>query len=216
MRRTFLDLTAFEQLKYLQEKDLKTQMDGDLLEFTGTLDKSLVIMDEDEKDYMILVHFNKGGLFNENAFLLYNSDYELIGKLVYSMNEKDAKISFDYFYVRKDMRGNHLGQTMVDYFLDEMYDIYGEEFDVFTNPYSFDVTFNGIKGHDYESQYNQYKLEQFYLKNNFILTEDPKKYVFSDQEVSIDEYKLTPCPVDDFTIFKNTNFSFGSINITER
>ena len=68
---------------------------------------------------------------------------------------------------------------------------------VFVNPYSFDVSFNGMKGYDYESQLLQYKLEQFYLNNGFLLTEEPKKYVFGDIEYDESSYELAQNPFED-------------------
>lgn len=209
MHSDFFDLNRFDQINFLKSKKLNTQIQGDMLEVDGNISDVDIL--EGNQEYFMAVTFSKDTLFDDSVLIIYDNRYEPIGKLAYSCNEKDAKISFDYFFVRKDLRGQHLGQTMIDLFLDKMYDKFGDDFEVYTNPYSFDVSFNGIKGYDYESQMHQYRLEQFYMNNGFLLTEEPKKYVFGDANFDENTYKLTPMPLEDDVLdyIKPHTRSFG-------
>ena len=212
MYKKLFELNKSDQINYLKNKKLATQIVGDMLEVEG--DISDVDILEGNHEYFLVVTFNKNNLFDENILIMYDDNYEPIGKLAYSCNEKDAKISFDYFFVRKDLRGQHLGQTMMSLFIEKMEDKFGEDLEVFTNPYSFDVSFGGIKGYDYESQMHQYRLEQFYINNGFLLTEEPKKHAFGEEEYNEDAYKLTPMPLeeDPLDYVKPHTKSFGQYN----
>lgn len=195
MYKEFINITKQEQIEYLEKKKIETKIDGDIFEVSGNIDDVDIL--ENEYEYFIAVNFSKNSLFNENVLIFYDSKYEPIGKLAYSCNYKDGKVSFDYFFVRKDLRSQGLGQTMIDLFMDKMDEKLGEDFEVFVNPYSFDVSFNGSKGYDFESQYYQYRLEHFYINNGFLLTEDPKKYAFGGAEYDEELYKLTEFPLED-------------------
>ncbi len=201
MHTGFIDLDKAEQIKILTKKKIKTQVLDDMFEVSGDI-KDIDIL-ENEYEYFIVVTFGKDDIFNERVLVLYDEDCIPLGKMAYSINDKDAKISFDYFFVRKDLRGQGLGQSMIDLFLDKMNEQFDGYFEVYTNPYSFDVSFNGIKGYNYESQLHQYKLEQFYINNGFLLTEEPKKYAFSDIEYIPESYTLTPIPQKSIWWFYN-------------
>ena len=86
---------------------------------------------------------------------------------------------------------------MINLFLEKMEEKFGNDFTIFVNPYTFDISFEGVKYYDTETQLRQYNLEQFYLRNGFLLTEDPRKYTFNDIEYDKDEYILTRKPVED-------------------
>ncbi len=191
MQDNFITLPKEEQIKIISELKPKTLIEGDLLEVEGDI-FDIEILKNDIETFFILF-FSKMDIFNETIMILYDEKLNPYGKIAYSINEKDKRIAFNYFFVRKDLRGQGLGQTMVDIFFDKMEEKF-DDFLVFVNPYSFDTTFNGIKGYDYETQLYQYRLERFYLENNFLLTEEPKIYAFSNKEYDESCYTLTVKP----------------------
>lgn len=191
MQDNFITLSKEEQIKIISELKPKTLIEGDLLEVEGDI-FDIEILKNDIETFFILF-FSKMDLFNETIMILYDEKLNPYGKIAYSINEKDKRIAFNYFFVRKDLRGQGLGQTMVDIFFDKMEEKF-DDFLVFVNPYSFDTTFNGIKGYDYDTQLYQYRLERFYLENNFLLTEEPKTYAFSNKEYDESCYTLTVKP----------------------
>ena len=191
MQDNFITLSKEEQIKIISELKPKTLIEGDLLEVEGDI-FDIEILKNDIETFFILF-FSKMDIFNETIMILYDEKLNPYGKIAYSVNEKDKRIAFNYFFVRKDLRGQGLGQTMVDIFFDKMEEKF-DDFLVFVNPYSFDTTFNGIKGYDYDTQLYQYRLERFYLENNFLLTEEPKTYAFSNKEYDESCYTLTVKP----------------------
>lgn len=191
MQPNFITLSKEEQIKIISELKPKTLIEGDLLEVEGDI-FDIEILKNNIETFFILF-FSKMDLFNETIMILYDEKLNPYGKIAYGINEKDKRIAFNYFFVRKDLRGQGLGQTMVDIFFDKMEEKF-DDFLVFVNPYSFDTTFNGIKGYDYETQLYQYRLERFYLENNFLLTEEPKIYAFSNKEYDESCYTLTVKP----------------------
>ena len=205
MQDNFINLPKNEQLNFIKELKPKTLIEGDLLEVEGNPVDIEILIGKNEMFFALF--FTKNDVFNETTMILYDHFFNPYGKIAYSINDKDKRISFNYFFVRKDLRGQGLGQTMVDVFFDKMEEKFGSV-QVFVNPYSFDTSFNGIKGYDYEQKLYQYRLERFYLENNFLLTEEPKKYTFSDIEYDESCYTLTvkPSKFNDYYNFKENNY----------
>ena len=188
---SFINSSLEEKISYLNKINIETMIEGDYLEVKGKISDVFTLKNK-EDEIFILVNFDSNGIFNENVQILYDSSFTPFAKLAYSINKRDNRVSFDYFFVTKELRGQHIGQSMINFLFNYLEDMLGE-FEIYTNPFSFDVSFNGIKGYDYSSQLYQYKLEQFYYNNGFILTEDPKKYVFGDYDY-IPEYNFTEKP----------------------
>lgn len=204
MQDNFINLPKDKQLEIIAKMNPKTLIDGDLLEVEGKLSDIEILIGKKETFYILF--FTKNDVFDETVMLLYDEFFDPYGKIAYSVNDKDKRISFNYFFVRKDLRGQGLGQAMVNIFYDKIEEKFnGDYVDVFVNPYSFDTSFNGIKSYDYETQLYQYRLERFYLENNFLLTEEPKKYAFSNISYEPSCYELTqkPSKFDDYQYFGN-------------
>ncbi len=204
MQDNFINLPKDKQLEIIAKMNPKTLIEGDLLEVEGKLSDIEILIGKKETFYILF--FTKNDVFDETVMLLYDELFEPYGKIAYSVNDKDKRISFNYFFVRKDLRGQGLGQAMVNIFYDKIEEKFkGDYVDVFVNPYSFDTSFNGIKSYDYETQLYQYRLERFYLENNFLLTEEPKKYAFSNILYEPSCYELTqkPSKFDDYQYFGN-------------
>lgn len=187
------NLIEKEKNNFFKNIELSTMIEGDLYEIDGKIDDVFFLKNEDKESF-ILINFKKGGVWNEYFQVLFDMSFTPLGKIVFALNDKDSKISFDYFFVRKDLRGQGLGQSMLNFFFDFLDNTLDKEYTCFCNPYSFDVSFNGIKGGDYKTRYYQFRLEQFYLDNDFVLVEDPRKYVFGEYE-EIPEYPLSEEPV---------------------
>lgn len=209
--KNFVKLNKKDQIKFLTNLNIDRLIPGDMFEINGVINDVDLLCNKN-KEIFVMVNFKKGGVWNENALILYDDDFEPIGKMAFSYN-KDGRVSFDYFFVNKNIRGQQLGQFMINYFLEYMEDIFDIEPEIYTNPYSFDTSFNGIKGYDYDSQLSQYRLEQFYIRNGFYLTEEPKKYVFGNEIYDPESYQYAEEPIkEDLNTLDYLNkhtYSFG-------
>lgn len=185
----FLSLSKTEQIKYLENSNISTKLNDDFFELTFNKISDIIIFNNAE-EFFFAVFFDIGGIFNENSIIFYEQSFNPIAKIVFSENRFDKRISLDYFFVESSLRGQGLGQFLLKTFLDIKKQEFGPKLQIFTNPYAFNTAFLGSKAVNEEEKIKQYHLEQFYLRNGLLLTEEPKKIAFNGEAYDPNCYNL--------------------------